>query len=131
MMYQKMHPVFCTNTHHDVTCLLNHVMVKNTKTWISWEWNKTFLWNKKILNLCLQWHILRNYHFVVEVTFNFFKGYLCYKTIFCHKVALDAQLLNFFIWSKNNASVSRYLDFCAFAKSTDFKICDAIISIAT
>ena len=26
-----------------------------------------------------------------------FKGYLCYKTIFCHKVALGAQLKNFFI----------------------------------
>ena len=25
------------------------------------------------------------------------KGCLCYKTIFCHKVALDAQLMNFFI----------------------------------
>ena len=25
------------------------------------------------------------------------KGYLCYKTIFCRKVALDAQLTNFFI----------------------------------
>ena len=25
------------------------------------------------------------------------KGYLRYKTIFCHKVALDAQLMIFFI----------------------------------
>ena len=24
------------------------------------------------------------------------KGYLCYKTIFCHKVALDAQLISLF-----------------------------------
>ena len=24
------------------------------------------------------------------------KGYLCYKTIFCHTVALDAQLIIFF-----------------------------------
>ena len=37
-----------TNTHHDVTDLVNHGMVWNTKTWISWEWNKTFLQNKKI-----------------------------------------------------------------------------------
>ena len=28
---------------------------------------------------------------------NNFKGYFRYKTIFCHKVALDAQLMNFFI----------------------------------
>ena len=62
-------PVSCINTHHDVTDLLNHEMVKNTKTWISWEWNITFPWNKKILNLCLWWHILRSYCFVVDVTF--------------------------------------------------------------
>ena len=61
--------VSCANTHHDVTNLVNHWMVKNTKTWISWEWNITFLWNKKIVNLCLKWHILRSYRFVVEVTF--------------------------------------------------------------
>ena len=42
-----MHPVSCTNTHHDVTDLVKHPMVKNTKTWISREWNITFLSNKK------------------------------------------------------------------------------------
>ena len=26
---------------------------------------------------------------------HYIKGYLCYKTIFCHKVALDAKLTNF------------------------------------
>ena len=67
--YLKMYPVSCTNTHHDVTDLVNHGMVKNTKTWISWEWNITFLRNKKILSMCLKWHILRSYGFVVEVTF--------------------------------------------------------------
>ena len=45
-------------------------MVKNTKTWIFWEFNITFLWNKKILNLCLRWHNLRSYCFAVQVTFN-------------------------------------------------------------
>ena len=44
-------------------------MVKNTKTWISWERNIIFLQNKKVLNLCLRWHILKNYRFVAEVTF--------------------------------------------------------------
>ena len=29
-----------------------------------------FLQNKKILNLCFRWHILRSYSFIVEVTFN-------------------------------------------------------------
>ena len=56
------------------------------------------------------------------------KGYLRYKTIFCHKVDLDAKLMNFFIWSKN-VSFSRYQDFCVFVKSTSFEICDVIINI--
>ena len=43
-------------------------MVKNAKTWMSWEEN-SFSTNKKILNLCLRWKILRNYPFVAEVTF--------------------------------------------------------------
>ena len=47
--------------------LVNHGMVKNTNTWISWEWNIIFLWNKKILNLCFRWHILRSYRFAAEV----------------------------------------------------------------
>ena len=68
-MYSKMQPVSCTDTHHEVTDLVNHRIVENTKTWISWEWNITFLQNKKILNLCLKWHILRDYHFAAEVTF--------------------------------------------------------------
>ena len=42
------------------------------------------------------------------VTCKKLKGYLHYKTIFCHKVALDVQLMNFFIWSKNNVC-SRYI----------------------
>ena len=67
-IYSKMHPVSCANTHHDVTDLANHEMLKNTKTWISWEWNITFLLNKQILNLYLRWHILRSYHFVDEIS---------------------------------------------------------------
>ena len=63
--------VLCTNTHHDVTDLVNCGMVKNTKTWISWERNLTSLRNKKILKLCLGWHILRSYHFVAEVSFKY------------------------------------------------------------
>ena len=49
-----MHPVCCTNTHHDVTDLGNYGVVKNTKTGISSEPNITFLQNNKILNLCLR-----------------------------------------------------------------------------
>ena len=64
-----MHHVSCTNTPNDVIDLENHVLVKNTKTWISWERNITFLRNKKILNLCLIWRILRGCCFVAEVIF--------------------------------------------------------------
>ena len=46
-----MQPVSCTDTHHDVADLLNHGMAKNTETWISWEWNITFIW-KKIFLTC-------------------------------------------------------------------------------
>ena len=48
-IYSKMHPASCTNTYHDITDLVNHGAVKNTKTWISWEQNITFLGNKKVL----------------------------------------------------------------------------------
>ena len=34
--------------------------------------------------------------------------------------------MNFFIWRKNIASLSRYLDFGILVKSTNFKICDVI-----
>ena len=44
-----MHPFSCTNTHHDDIDFANSRMVKNTKTWISWELNITSLGNK-ILN---------------------------------------------------------------------------------
>ena len=35
----------------------------------------------------------------------------------------------FLIWRRNNVFFSRCLDFCAFVKSTHFKICDIIIGI--
>ena len=36
----------------------------------------------------------------------------------------------FFTWRKNAVSLQKYLDFCTFMKSTNFKICDVIIDIA-
>ena len=45
-----MHLVSCTNTHHDVTDLVGLGMVKNTKTWISWQRKITFLQNEKVQN---------------------------------------------------------------------------------
>ena len=86
-------------------------------------------------------NFLRNHSFKVlwvaswdrlynKATLSKFKGYLRYKTILCYKVTLDMQLMNFFIWRKNNVLFSRYRDFCVFVKPTNFKICDVIINIA-
>ena len=47
-----MHPVSWTNTHHDVTDLVNHGMVKKIKIQILWEQNIALLRNKKIVILC-------------------------------------------------------------------------------
>ena len=44
-----MHPVSFTNSHHDITDLVNHGMVKNRRTWISLEQKVTMLQNKKML----------------------------------------------------------------------------------
>ena len=54
-------------------------MVKNTKTWISSERNETFLRNKKILNLCLIWHILRSYCFLVGWSLMKCFGHCCLR----------------------------------------------------
>ena len=89
--YSKMHLVSCTNTHCDVTNLVNHRMVKNTKTWISWERNIIFVLNKKILNLCFRWHLLRSYHFVAEVTFN--DGWTYFSKRNMHKHFFSLQIL--------------------------------------
>ena len=67
-------PVSCTNTHHEVTDLVNHGMVKNTETWISRERNITLLQNEKNLNLCFRWQFLRSYRFVAELTFNYYNS---------------------------------------------------------
>ena len=71
-IYSKMHLVSCTNTHRDVTDSVNHGMIENTKTWISWERNIIFLRNKMFLIL-----FLRSYRFVAEVTFKVFKLSKC------------------------------------------------------
>ena len=48
-------------------------MAINTNTWISR--NITFLWNKKNLNQCLRWYILRRYRFVAELNLKvYFEG---------------------------------------------------------
>ena len=73
---------------------------------------------------------LNNYIFRRFAYKSLLKGCLRYKTILCHKLALNVWLMNFFIWRKNNVSFSRYPDFCIFVKPANFKICDIIINIA-
>ena len=113
-MYSK---ISCTDTHHDVRDLVNHGMVKNKKTWISGEWNITFIWNKKILNLRLRLHIFRSYCFVVEVTFKcYLKNVEWYSltqewTIHSERFSLKTSNKSFckelkyckFIWKSNKA----------------------------
>ena len=53
-------PCLMLYTHHDVKDQVNHGIVKDTKTWISWERNITFLRNKKKFNLYLTWHFCTN-----------------------------------------------------------------------
>ena len=64
-----MHLLSCTNNHRDVTDLVNHGMVRNTKNLNILRTNIIFLRNEKILNLCFRWRILTTYRFVVDVTF--------------------------------------------------------------
>ena len=82
-MWFKRYTNIFTNTHHDVTDLVNHGMVKNTETWISWEQNITFLWNKEILKLCLKWHIFWSYCFAAEITFRHPEVFNC--ILYCLK----------------------------------------------
>ena len=51
---------------------------------------------KNVYNKLNTWDIPDNKTFWKKVKPSL-KGYLCYKTIFCHKVALNVQLMNFFI----------------------------------
>ena len=96
-IYSKMH------FHRDVTDLVNHGMVKNTTTWISWERNIIFLRNKKILNLCFRLHILRSYRFLAEVTFKHFT-YLSKKVNIWAPVRYFPFLFHFSVemWNKKS-----------------------------
>ena len=37
------------------------------------------------------------------------KDYLCYKTIFCHKVVLDEYLMTFYLFEEKIMLCSRYM----------------------
>ena len=104
-IYPNMYLVSCTNTHRDVTNSVNHGMV--TKTWISWERNRIFLRNKKILNLCLRWHILRSYRFVAEITFDI-----------CQFKFLQYKVMSMYIYL--TARCGRYQCFSLISMSSTF-----------
>ena len=103
-----MHTVTCSNTHHDVTDLVNLEMVKNAKTWLSWEWNITFLQNKKIISLSLWWRIVRNYNFVVEVTFKI-RNYINEEVLRSIYFSIFDSHLNYanLIWTENSSAIQR------------------------
>ena len=101
-----MRSISCTNTHHDVTDLVNHGMVKNTITWIPGEWNITFTWNKKILNLCLRCLILRSCRFVTEVTFK--------QILFYH--IKETQTLFKLFWVRFEYDCLNLIFYCSWSK---------------
>ena len=103
-----MHTVTCSNTHHDVTDLVNLEMVKNAKTWLSWERNITFLQNKKIISLSLWWRIVRNYNFVVEVTFKI-RNYINEEVLRSIYFSIFDSHLNYanLIWTENSSAIQR------------------------
>ena len=101
-----MHSVSCTNTHHVVTDLVNHGMVKNTITWIPEEWNITFTWNKKNFNLCLRCLILRSCRFVTEVTFK--------QILFYH--IKETQTLFKLFWVRFEYDCLNLIFYCSWSK---------------
>ena len=112
-IYSKMLLVSCNNTHHDITFFVNHEIVKYKKIWISWEWNITVLWNRKIINLCLTRHIWRNYCNYYEVTFKVnpkglgWKLALCLFTIFLSQPgAWDV------LWKRRSHRTRGHIIFC-------------------
>ena len=51
--------------------------------------------------------------------------------IWVEEVGAWLSNIHFFNLKEKNILFSRYLDFCAFVKSPDFKICDIIIDITS
>ena len=115
-IYSKIHPVSCTYTHHNVTDLVNHGMVKNTKK-LEYLESGRFLWNKKILNLCFRWHILRSYRFAAKITFKalFNTVIFIFQESKMQLVSLDI-LKRFFLskmsWFLKHANVACSTVFC-------------------
>ena len=91
-----MHLFSCTNTHRDVTDLVNPGMVKNTKTRISWERNIIFLRNR-----IDRWHILKSYCFVAEVTLTRTLSFIDYARSICSVVLKWKQRFNVSSWLQN------------------------------
>ena len=92
---QKMPLLSYTNPHHDVADVVNYRMVKNSTIWIAWEWNITFLQNKKILNMCLIWNILRSYCFVaLHIDWLHYKWFLKFLDNFISKKLLGWLIPN-------------------------------------
>ena len=60
---------------HDVIDLVNHRMIKNKKTLISWQRNIFFLRNKKNSQPVPLITHLRSYCFITEVTFNKYSNF--------------------------------------------------------
>ena len=104
-----MYLVSCTNTHRDVTDMVNHGMEKSL----------IFLRSKNVLDLCLRWQILRSYRLVEEVTF---KSYMRYQVDFLIPLKLQKILDYFGLYRK-------ILLANQFAGVFTFELCDLLIVI--
>ena len=103
-------------------------MVKNTKTWMSWERNIIFLRNKKILNLCVRWLILRSYHFVAEVTFNMLQeSILWWKIIYAFHFYTNSRKLQLPIL-QNMSVLTVVFVFCCVLKESNIHIYFSYVS---
>ena len=81
-------------------------------------------WKFFMINIWVVWNYFQNYlQTSYYKVFHIFIKVTSATRLF---LALDVYMMIFF-----NVSFLRYLDFCVFVKSTDFKICDVIIGIAT
>ena len=87
------------------------------------------MWHEEIRQKILTWNSMRCVKARLPVLQNQQSELpMHYKTTFCHIIALDIKRMTFFSWRKN-VSYSKYLYFCLFKKSTNFKVYDIIVNI--
>ena len=93
-----------------------------------WKCHVTHVWKWPYVKMHSV--LCTNIHYAITFLVNHgtIRCYLCYKTILAIKWPFISNYW-FFLFEEKNALFTRYVDFCVFMKSTNFKICDIIIGI--